>query len=126
MSYSDTRGEGDDEQGSAPFLATFAGQRSRVISRRTGAESAYRRRGCANLTLRADLRKDRHSANGGASATVLGGFGGLVSRYRLAKIARVMPEIEAGYPGTMSARQQVTLESGYRDTGFGSGELRAG
>ncbi|MGL5006018.1 MAG: hypothetical protein ACRC53_01295, partial [Plesiomonas sp.] len=71
-------------------------------------------------------RKNLHINNANAVASVMDGFGGLSTQYQIKKVNKVLPEMEAYYSYSVKSNQNITLYSGYRDVGFGSGEVNGG
>ncbi|MGL4601371.1 MAG: autotransporter domain-containing protein, partial [Plesiomonas sp.] len=126
LSYGDSKWNGYSENGDGPFLATFGKQRSRVTSLRLGVNNLYQIDSKNSMGLAIDLRKNLHINNANAVASVMDGFGGLSTQYQIKRVNKVLPEMEAYYSHSVKANQNITVYSGYRDVGFGSGEVNGG
>lgn len=126
LNYNDTKWNGYQETGDGAFLAAFSNQRSRVSTLHIGVDNQYQIDDKNSMGMTLGLRKNLHTNNSTGNATVLDGFGGLATQYQIAKVAKVLPELEANYSYTLDKNQKVTLYSGYRDVGFGAGEVNGG
>ena len=126
LNYNDTKWNGYQETGDGAFLAAFSNQRSRVSTLHIGVDNQYQIDDKNSMGMTLGLRKNLHTNNSTGNATVLDGFGGLATQYQVAKVSKVLPELEANYSYTLDKNQKVTLYSGYRDVGFGAGEVNGG
>lgn len=126
LNYNDTKWNGYQETGDGAFLATFSNQRSRVSTLHIGVDNQYQIDDKNSMGMTLGLRKNLRTNNSTGNATVLDGFGGLATQYQVAKVSKVLPELEANYSYTLDKNQKVTLYSGYRDVGFGAGEVNGG
>lgn len=126
LNYNDTKWNGYQETGDGAFLAAFSNQRSRVSTLHIGVDNQYQIDDKNSMGMTLGLRKNLRTNNSTGNATVLDGFGGLATQYQVAKVSKVLPELEANYSYTLDKNQKVTLYSGYRDVGFGAGEVNGG
>ncbi|WP_081995590.1 autotransporter domain-containing protein [Plesiomonas sp. ZOR0011] len=126
LNYNDTKWNGYQETGDGAFLAAFSNQRSRVSTLHIGVDNQYQIDDKNSMGMTLGLRKNLHTNNSTGNAIVLDGFGGLATQYQVAKVSKVLPELEANYSYTLDKNQKVTLYSGYRDVGFGAGEVNGG
>lgn len=126
LNYNDTKWNGYQETGDGAFLAAFSNQRSRVSTLHIGVDNQYQIDDKNSMGMTLGLRKNLHTNNSTGNAIVLDGFGGLATQYQMAKVAKVLPELEANYAYTLDKNQKITLYSGYRDVGFGAGEVNGG
>lgn len=117
---------GYSEANNSPFTARFSDQNSHITTAKVGAINTLAINGQSDVSFTLTLAKNLRQHNSTGIATVMNGFGGLATQYRMADIDKIMPEAQVSYGHHIGTNQAVSVFAGYQDVGFGSGQSSAG